>query len=75
MNEKNKIQNSQVADNGSRIENSTNQVGEKKGKIKNSNNKVDISLKQVRTESALISFVVSVISAVLASYIYDTFIR
>ena len=57
------ITNSQVADNSSSISNS-----------KNENSSKSI-IKRVRTESTIISFVVGFLASILASYIYENFIK
>ncbi|MCC9073698.1 hypothetical protein LNQ49_19135 [Flavobacterium sp. F-65] len=57
------ITNSQIANNGSKIS---------KSKNKNSNSKL---IKKVRTESIIISFIVGFIASLLASYIYENFIK
>ncbi|KAF2327434.1 hypothetical protein [Flavobacterium nitrogenifigens] len=54
-----KILNSQVADNNSSINNSTNKV----------------SKNPYRKESAIISFIVATLSAIVASYVYDHFLK
>lgn len=59
----NNITGSQVADNGSKIT---------KSKNKNSNSKL---IKKIRTESLIISFIVGFIASLLASYIYENFIK
>lgn len=59
----NNITGSQVADNGSKII---------KSKNKNSNSKL---IKKIRTESLIISFIVGFIASLLASYIYENFIK
>lgn len=55
------IQNSQVAENGSFISNSKNQT--------------NISINRIRTESAIISFIVGTLSAIAASYVYEHFFK
>jgi hypothetical protein len=51
------VKNSQVADRGSLI--------------KNSQNKVNISINKIRKEAIIISFIVGVLSSLLASYAYE----
>lgn len=51
------IRNSQVADRGSFISGSKNET--------------DISIKKIRTETIIISFIVGACSSLLASYIYE----
>ena len=55
------IKNSQFADRGSSITDSKNQT--------------NISVKRIRTESAIISFIVGTLSAIAASYIYDHILK
>lgn len=57
----NETKNSQVADRGSSIINSKNQT--------------TYSINRIRAESALISFVVGTASAIMASYIYEHFLK
>jgi hypothetical protein len=59
----NNITGSQVADNGSKII---------KSKNKNSNAQL---IKKVRTESTIISFIVGILASLLASYIYENYIK
>jgi len=58
---RNNIKNSQFADRNSQINESSNQ------------NK--ISVNRIRTESAIISFVVGTLSAIAASFVYDHFFK
>lgn len=53
-----KIEKSQFADRGSRIINSNN------------NSDSNISIKKIRTETVIISFIVGTIASLLASFIY-----
>ncbi len=55
------IKNSQVAQNGSTISNSKNQT--------------TISLKRIRTESAISGFISGIIAAIIGTYIYEHFIK
>lgn len=55
------IKNSQVADNNSTIVDSKNEV--------------NISLKKIRTETTIISFIVGFLSSIIASYIYEHFLK
>lgn len=55
------VKNSQFADRGSSITDSKNQT--------------NISINKIRTESAIISFIVGTLSAIVASYIYDHFLK
>lgn len=57
------ITNSQVANNSSTISNS-----------KNENNPNNI-LKRIRIESTIISFIVGFLASVLASYIYENYLK
>lgn len=59
----NNVTGSQVADNGSQII---------KSKNKNNNEKF---IKKVRTESTIISFIVGFLASLLASYIYENYIK
>lgn len=59
--ENKKIKGSQFADRGSSISNSKNQQ--------------DNSVNKIRKESAIISFIVATISAIVASYVYDRWFR
>lgn len=52
-----RIENSQVADRGSSISNSTNQS--------------NISIRKIRRDSIIISFIVGTLASLLASYVYD----
>ena len=61
MDNKNEITSSQVADG--------------KSKIIKSKNTSKSNLNKVRKETILISFVVSVLSAILATYIYEKFLK
>ena len=61
MENKNKIEGSQFADRGSSITNSKNQQ--------------DNSINKIRKESAIISFIVATISAIVASYVYDHWLK
>lgn len=54
------IKNSQVADRGSIISDSKNNT--------------NIKVKNIRKESAIISFIVGTLASLLASYIYETFL-
>jgi len=58
-----KIENSQFADRGSRITNSKN------------NSENNISIKKIRTEIIIISFIVGTIASLLASYIYEHWLK
>ncbi len=51
------VKNSQVADRGSVISNSQNDV--------------NISIKKIRRETIIISFIVGILSSLLASYAYE----
>jgi hypothetical protein len=55
------IQNSQVADRGSSISNSKNET--------------NISIKKMRTESAIISFIVGTLSSLVASYVFEHWLK
>lgn len=61
MKEKNTIIGSQVADNNSTI--------------KKSKNKSDVSLKKIRQETILISFTVGFLASILASWVYEHYIK
>jgi hypothetical protein len=56
-----KITNSQVADRGSSISDSKNQT--------------DISVKKIRTETIIISFIVGTLASLLASYVYEHWLK
>lgn len=56
-----KISNSQVAENGS--------------SIINSKNSTNISVKKIRTETVIISFIVGTIASILASFLYEHWIK
>lgn len=58
---------------GNKIENS--QVADRNSSIQNSENKTTISVKKIRTEAAIISFIVSVLSTIVASYVYDHYLK
>jgi len=55
------IKNSQVADNNSSISNSKNETR--------------ISIKKIRTETVIISFIVGTLASLLASYVYEHLIK
>ncbi|MBB5395271.1 hypothetical protein HDC91_001299 [Mucilaginibacter sp. AK015] len=57
----NKITNSQVAD--------------RQSSISGSQNANQISMKRVRSEAAIISLVVGILSSVIATYIYEHFLK
>jgi len=59
----NNITGSQVADNGSKIT---------KSKNKNVNSQL---VKKIRTESTIISFIVGILASLLASYIYENYMK
>jgi|688.fasta_scaffold152460_3 hypothetical protein len=61
MKEKNTIIGSQVADNNSTI--------------KKSKNKSDVSLKKIRQETILISFIVGFLASIFASWVYEHYIK
>lgn len=56
-----KIENSQVAEGGS--------------KISNSNNEIQITTNKIRKEAMIISFIVGFISSLLASYLFEHFLK
>lgn len=56
-----KINKSEVADRGSSISNSKNQT--------------DISIKKIRKESIIISFIVGTLTSIAASYVYEHWIK
>lgn len=51
------------------------QVADRSSSISNSKNSTNISHNKIRQESAIISFIVSTISAILASYAYEHWIK
>jgi hypothetical protein len=51
------------------------QVADRNSSITNSKNKTTISIKRIRTESVIISFIVGSLASLLASYVYDTWIK
>jgi hypothetical protein len=55
------VRHSQFADRGSTISESKNQT--------------NISINRVRAESAIISFIVGTLSAIVASYVYEHFLK
>ncbi len=55
------VKNSQVADRNSSISNSTNEI--------------NISIKKIRTETIIISFIVGFLASILASYVYESFLK
>lgn len=55
------VKNSQVADRGSLISNSQNEV--------------NISIRKIRRETIIISFIVGVLSSLLASYAYEHWLK
>lgn len=57
----NRIENSQLADRGS--------------SISASKNITTISMKKIRTETAIISFIVGTLSSIAASYVYEHFVK
>ena len=61
MKENNTIIGSQVADNNS--------------KILKSKNKSNISLKKIRQETTIISFIVGFLASILASWVYEHYIK
>lgn len=56
-----------------RIENS--QVAEGSSKISNSNNEIQITTNKIRKEAMIISFIVGFISSLLASYLFEHFLK
>lgn len=54
---------------------SSSQVADRGSSISNSKNNTSISVNRLRTESAIISFIVGTLSAIAASYIYDHFLK
>ncbi len=62
--------NSQIADNNSTIKNSNNNNQNSNSEINNSR-----LIKKVRTESAIISFIVGILSSLAASYIFEHFLK
>jgi hypothetical protein len=58
-----KIEKSQYADRGSQISNSKN--------ISDNN----ITIKKIRTETVIISFIVGTLASILASYVYEHFMK
>jgi len=57
----NKISKSVVAQGGSKISNVTN-----------TNSK---SIKRIRTESTIIGYIIGIVTSIIASYIYDNFMK
>jgi hypothetical protein len=51
------------------------QVADRGSNILNSNNESQISIKKIRTEAVIISFIVGFLASLLASYIYEKYIK
>jgi hypothetical protein len=55
--------------------NTGSQIAENGSSINNSKNTSNISVNKIRKEAILISFVVGALASLLASYVYEHFLR
>jgi hypothetical protein len=82
-NETNILTNPKEANTDSSIKDSNNgtniitnsQLADNNSYIKNSNNETNIFVKKIRTESMIISFIVGTLASLLASYVYEHWLK
>jgi predicted PurR-regulated permease PerM len=82
-NKTNVLSNPQVANYESSINDSNNktsiiansQVANDNSIIQDSNNETNILIKKIRTESIIISFIVGTLASLLASYVYEHWLK